>query len=125
MAKGGHGLPKVSAMPYPFMTRRRATAEAAIRPFQGWPVRSKGGLQPYSAPSYAPRRTPMQLLRVSRWGEQTIRKILDRRSSKLGTRGSRAAGLCVCDLTTKSVGVRNCQELFVSLFTMLEITITN
>jgi hypothetical protein len=38
MARGGHGLPKVSpgtAMPYPSMPWGRATPETALRPFQG------------------------------------------------------------------------------------------
>jgi hypothetical protein len=63
MAKGGHGLPKVSpgsALPYPSMPREWATPETAYRPFQGSPARRVGGLRPSSFPLDAPRRTPMQ-----------------------------------------------------------------
>jgi hypothetical protein len=39
MARGDHGLPKVSpgpAMPYPSMPYRQATPETALQPFMGW-----------------------------------------------------------------------------------------
>jgi hypothetical protein len=46
-------------MPYPSTPCGRATPETAIRPFQGWPARRAGGLQPSSTPLDTPRRTPM------------------------------------------------------------------
>jgi hypothetical protein len=57
MARGGHGLPKVSlgpAMPYPNTPCGLATSETALRLFQGWPVYRAGGLQP----SYYPLGHP-------------------------------------------------------------------
>jgi hypothetical protein len=45
MARGGHGLPKVSpglTMPNPYTPCRRATPETALCPFQGWPAHRDG-----------------------------------------------------------------------------------
>jgi hypothetical protein len=49
MARGGHGLPKVSpgpAMPYPSTPCGWTTPETALRLFQEWPARRAGGLRP-------------------------------------------------------------------------------
>jgi hypothetical protein len=46
-------------MPYPSMPCRRATPEAALRPFQGWPTRKAGGLQPSSTPLDTSHRSPL------------------------------------------------------------------
>jgi hypothetical protein len=57
MARGGHGLPKVSpgpAMPYPSTPCRRTTYETALRLFQGWPAHRAGSLWPFSAPLDTP-----------------------------------------------------------------------
>jgi hypothetical protein len=62
MARGGHGLPKVShgpVMPYPSMPCKRATPETALCPFQELPTRRAGGLQPSSTSIDTPRPTPM------------------------------------------------------------------
>jgi hypothetical protein len=60
MARGGHGLHKVSggpAIPYPSTPCKWATPETA----QGWPARKASGLQPFSTPLVTPRRTHMEL----------------------------------------------------------------
>jgi hypothetical protein len=60
MAKGIHGLPKVSpgpALPYPSMPCGRATPETAFQPFRRWPAHRAGGLQSSSTPLDTPRRT--------------------------------------------------------------------
>jgi hypothetical protein len=60
MARGIHGLPKVSAgpaMPNPSTPSGRATPKTALRPFRGWPARRMGGLKPSSTPLDTPRRT--------------------------------------------------------------------
>jgi hypothetical protein len=60
MARGIHGLPKVSprpAMPDPSMPCRRATPETALCPFWVWPTRRTGSLRPSSIPLDTPRRT--------------------------------------------------------------------
>jgi hypothetical protein len=52
IARGGHGLPKVSpgpAMAYPSTPCGRATSETGLQPFQGWPSRRVAGLQPSSS----------------------------------------------------------------------------
>jgi hypothetical protein len=62
MARGSHGLPKVSlgpAMPYPSTPCGRTTPETALWPFQGWPTLRVGGLRPSPTLLYTPRRTPM------------------------------------------------------------------
>jgi hypothetical protein len=62
MARGGHGLPKVSpgpAMPYPSTPWGRATPEMNLRLFLGWLTRRASGLRPSSTPLDTPRRTPM------------------------------------------------------------------
>jgi hypothetical protein len=53
MARGGHGLPKVSpgpTMPYPF---------TPLQPFQRWSAYRAGSLRPSSTPKGARRHTPM------------------------------------------------------------------
>jgi hypothetical protein len=62
MARGDHGLTKVSpapAMPYRSMPCGQATPETALQPFQGWPAHRAGGLLPSSTPLDTSRRTPM------------------------------------------------------------------
>jgi hypothetical protein len=62
MARGGHGLPKVSpgpAMPNPSTPCERETPETALRLFQGCPTHRVCGLRPSSTFLDAPRRTPM------------------------------------------------------------------
>jgi hypothetical protein len=62
MARGGHGLPKVSSgptMPDPSTPCGQAIPELNLRPFQGWPARSAIGQCPSSTPLDTPRRTPM------------------------------------------------------------------
>jgi len=51
MAKGSHGLCKAKpepAMPYSFTPCGQVTPETALQPFQEWPARKTGGLQPFS-----------------------------------------------------------------------------
>jgi hypothetical protein len=60
MAKGIHGLPKVSpgpAMLDPSTPCGRPTPEMALMPFRGWPAGKRGGLRPSSTPLETPRRT--------------------------------------------------------------------
>jgi hypothetical protein len=60
MARGGHGLPKVScgpAMPKPYTPCGRATPQTALWPFGGWPTRRAGGLRPSSSPLDTPSHT--------------------------------------------------------------------
>jgi hypothetical protein len=62
MARGGHGLPKISpgpTMPYMFALCRRATSETVIRLCQSWPAHRVGGLRPSFTPLDTPRRRPM------------------------------------------------------------------
>jgi hypothetical protein len=62
MARGGHGLPKVSpgpAMPYLSMPCGRATPKTALQLFQGWSAQRVGGLRPSSIPLNTPRHTPL------------------------------------------------------------------
>jgi hypothetical protein len=62
MAWVSQGVPKVSpgpAMPNPATPCRQNTPETALWPFQGWPARWSGGLQPSSTALETPRRTPM------------------------------------------------------------------
>jgi hypothetical protein len=68
MAKGSHGLPKVShgpALPFLFTLCGRATPEMTLRPYQGWPVCRAGGLRPSSIPLDTPRRKPMRFDKTS------------------------------------------------------------
>jgi hypothetical protein len=61
MARGGHGLPKVSpgpTMPYHSMLCRRTTRVTALQPFQGWPAH-RVVLRLSSTPLDTPCRTPM------------------------------------------------------------------
>jgi hypothetical protein len=61
MARGGHGLYKVSsgpAMPYSSSPVGKSP-ETAKRSFQGWPARRVGGLSPSSTLFDTPRCTPM------------------------------------------------------------------
>jgi hypothetical protein len=61
MARGGHGLSKVSpghAMPNSSRPCGQATPVTALRPFQGWPTRRAGGFWPSSNLLVTPRRTP-------------------------------------------------------------------
>jgi hypothetical protein len=63
MARGGCGLPRISAVPtmlYPTTPCRWDTLETAIRPFQGWPVNRVGSLRPCSTPLDTPRRTRLR-----------------------------------------------------------------
>jgi hypothetical protein len=65
MARGGHGLPKVSlgpVMPDPSTPCGRPTPETALQQFLGWPTRKAGGLQPSSTPSDTSCRTPKALI---------------------------------------------------------------
>jgi hypothetical protein len=62
MARGGHGLPKVSpglAMPNPSTLCRLATPETALRLFIGWPAHRAGSLQLSSTLLDTPRRPLM------------------------------------------------------------------
>jgi hypothetical protein len=62
MTWGGNGLPKVLFVPimaYLSMPCGRATPEMALQPFQEWPARRAGGLQPSSTHLETPRCTPM------------------------------------------------------------------
>jgi hypothetical protein len=57
MARGIHGLPKVSPGPaLPFYSLR-ATPEAALKLFLSWPTRRAGGLQVSCTPLDTPSRT--------------------------------------------------------------------
>jgi hypothetical protein len=63
MARGGHGVPKVSpgtAMPYPFTLCGRATPVMALWPFQEWPARRARGLLFFPTPLDAPRCMPIR-----------------------------------------------------------------
>jgi hypothetical protein len=60
MARGMHGLPKVSpgpAMPYLSTPCRRATAKTAFCLFIGWPACRAGGLRLSPTPLDTPRHT--------------------------------------------------------------------
>jgi hypothetical protein len=57
MARGGHGLPKVSP-------------GSALRPFLGWPARRAGCQRPSSTLLETPRRTPM-IINIFRWSTPT------------------------------------------------------
>jgi hypothetical protein len=62
MARGLHGLPKVSpgpAMPYPSTLCGWAIALTAFWPFEGWPARRVGSQGASFTPSDATCRTPM------------------------------------------------------------------
>jgi hypothetical protein len=64
MAKGGHGLPKVSAgltLPNLSAPYWQAMPETALWPFQGWLACKAGGLQPSFTILDTPRRTPMSV----------------------------------------------------------------
>jgi hypothetical protein len=64
MARGVHGLPKVSrgpAMPNPSMPCQQATPKTALQPFLGWPARRAGGLRQSSTPLDTQRRTGLVL----------------------------------------------------------------
>jgi hypothetical protein len=56
MARGGHGLPKVSL---PLYALQVAIPETALLPFQGWPAHRAGSLRPSCTPLVTPRRTPL------------------------------------------------------------------
>jgi hypothetical protein len=61
MARGGHGLIKVSlgpVMPDHYMPCQQATPEMDLQPFQGWPTCRAGGPQPSSTLLDIPYRTP-------------------------------------------------------------------
>jgi hypothetical protein len=61
IARGGHGLPKVSfgpAMPDASTLCRLATPETALRLSQGWPAHRAAGLRPSSNLLDAPRPMP-------------------------------------------------------------------
>jgi hypothetical protein len=65
MARGIHGLPKVShgpAMHNPSTPCGRATAERPHGRFGGWPARKADGLRPSSTPLDTPRRTGLTWL---------------------------------------------------------------
>jgi hypothetical protein len=64
MARGGHGLPKVSprpTMPDPSMPCRRATPETTLQLFLGWPANRAGGLRPSSTLLDTPSHTGLVL----------------------------------------------------------------
>jgi hypothetical protein len=78
MARGGHGLPKVSlgpAMPKPSMPYGRATPKMALQLFGGWPARRAVGLQPSSSHLDNPCHTPMILTDVISAGAYISRSI--------------------------------------------------
>jgi hypothetical protein len=61
LARGGHGLPKVSpgpAMTYPSIPCG-TTPETALWAFQGWTVRRAGGMRLSSTPLDTPRNRPL------------------------------------------------------------------
>jgi hypothetical protein len=63
MARGIHGVPKVSpgpAMLDPSTPCERATPETALRLFLGWPARRPGNMRPSSTPLDTPRRTGLE-----------------------------------------------------------------
>jgi hypothetical protein len=63
MARGGHGLPKVSprpSMPYPYTPCGRATPETALRSFPVWPAHRAGSRRPSSTSLDTPGHTPMK-----------------------------------------------------------------
>jgi hypothetical protein len=62
MARGGHGLPKVS--PGPAMTDIYMPCSRALRPFQGWPTQRADSLQPFSTLLDTPRRMPMGTMQM-------------------------------------------------------------
>jgi hypothetical protein len=71
MAKGIHGLPKVSsgpALPNPSTPCGRATPETALRPFRRWPAHRAGGLWLSATPLDTPRRTG--LLHIGEFHDQ-------------------------------------------------------
>jgi hypothetical protein len=62
MARGGHGLPKVSIGPakhYPSTPCGRVTSETTLWPFQGLLAYRAGSLRPSASSLYTPRQTPM------------------------------------------------------------------
>jgi hypothetical protein len=62
MARGGHGLPKVSpgpTLPYSSMPCRQAIPRAALPPFWGWLGCTAGGLRPSSTLLDTPPCRPM------------------------------------------------------------------
>jgi hypothetical protein len=62
MAKGIHGLPKVSpgpALSNPSTPCGRATPKTALWPFLGWSACRAGSLRPSSTPLDTPRRTDL------------------------------------------------------------------
>jgi hypothetical protein len=72
MARGGHGLPKLSlgpAIPYSSKPCRKTTPETALRPFQEWPVHRVGGPWPSSTLLNILRRRPMVTVSVAADGE--------------------------------------------------------
>jgi hypothetical protein len=69
VARGIHGLPKVSsgpAMPNPSTPCWRATPETALRLFRGWPAHRAGGLRPSSTLFDTRRRTGLSLAAADR-----------------------------------------------------------
>jgi hypothetical protein len=72
MARGGHGLPKLSlkpARPYPSTPCERATPETALQPFEEWPTHRVGSLWPSSTSLDTPRHTSMVLLLSDSYNE--------------------------------------------------------
>jgi hypothetical protein len=71
MARGGHGLPKVSPcpdMPYPSMPFRRDAPETALHPFQVWAPHRVGSLRLSSTPLDTPYHTHMERVkRQKKW----------------------------------------------------------
>jgi hypothetical protein len=64
MARGGHGLPKVSpepTMPYPSSPCGQATPQTALRSVPGWPACRASSLRPSCTPLDTPCHTPMFL----------------------------------------------------------------
>jgi hypothetical protein len=63
--KGRPWIPSTKASPGPAILYRPAAPAMALWPFQGWPARRAGYLQPSSTPLGTPRRTPMTLFQTS------------------------------------------------------------
>jgi hypothetical protein len=84
MARGGHGLSKVSlgpVVPYPFTPYGQATLRAVL----ALPTRKVGGLRPASTPLDAPRHTPIERITPSSTGHfsnfHSAKKLLQHRFS--------------------------------------------
>jgi hypothetical protein len=80
MARGGHGLTKVSlgrAMPNSFTPCGRATSETALQPFQGLPPRgwaACGRLLPLGHPTPMDRETYLAVMREASIDQRLVTK---------------------------------------------------